>query len=177
MRMDDVELGTTDSVAHTLKVLEHIEENPDITQADLAARVGIAIGTANWYLKRLVAKGHVKVKQLQRRRLRYIITPQGIAERSRLAMSYLEVSMRVYRETRSEAQRLLAQVRSAGYEIVHLDGNGDLIDICRLTCLEQGLRVRDATDGESLPRLRVDGTALSLVWPDSQQRTLAETDS
>src|SRR3972149_8122652 len=100
MRMDDVELGTTDSVAHTLKVLEHIEENPDITQADLAARVGIAIGTANWYLKRLVAKGHVKVKQLQRRRLRYIITPQGIAERSRLAVSYLEVSMRLYRDTR-----------------------------------------------------------------------------
>ena len=105
--MENTGLGTTDSVAHTLKVLEHIGENPDITQADLAARVGIAIGTANWYLKRLTAKGFVKVKQLQRRRLRYIITPQGITERSRLALSYLEVSMRLYRETRAEAQRLL----------------------------------------------------------------------
>src|SRR3990172_7820519 len=142
--MENTGLGTTDSVAHTLKVLEHIGENPDITQADLAARVGIAIGTANWYLKRLTAKGFVKVKQLQRRRLRYIITPQGITERSRLAMSYLEVSMRLYRETRAEAQRLLAQVRAAGYLRVCLEGDGDLQDVCRLTCLEQGLDVQDA---------------------------------
>lgn len=164
--MQDVRFGTTDSVAHTLKMLEHIEEDPDITQADLAARVGIAIGTANWYLKRLTAKGFVKVKQLQRRRLRYIITPQGIAERSRLAVSYLEVSMRLYRETRAEAQRLLAQVSLSGHEGVHLDGQGDLIDVCRLTCLEQGLRVQEKNPDGRLPELRVDGTSLTLILPE-----------
>src|SRR3972149_6101734 len=129
--MGETELGTTDSVAHTLKILEHIGENPDITQTELAARIGIAIGTVNWYLKRLTAKGFVKVKQLQRRRLRYLITPHGITERSRLAMSYLEVSMRLYRETRTEAQRLLEQVRAAGCHGVRLEGDGDLQDVCR----------------------------------------------
>lgn len=162
-----MQFGTTDSMAHTLKLLEHIQDNPDITQADLAARVGIAIGTANWYLKRLTAKGFVKVKQLQRRRLRYIITPQGIAERSRLAVSYLEVSMRLYRETRAEAQRLLAHARASGYDSVHLEGQSDLIDICRLTCLEQGVTVQERNPDGHLPEFRVDGTTLSLISPEN----------
>lgn len=173
--MESTDLGTTDSVAHALKLLEHIEENPDITQADLAARVGIAIGTANWYLKRLTAKGYVKVKQLQKRRLRYIITPQGIAERTRLAVSYLEVSLRLYRETRAEAQRLLAQVRRAGYDRVCLQGNDDLADICRLTCLEQGLCLQDGPQDGRLPILIVNGTSLSLTWPQDGDKSNRES--
>jgi len=46
-----------------------------ITQADLAARLGVAVGSVNWYLKRLINKGHIKVRQMKRRRLRYLITP------------------------------------------------------------------------------------------------------
>jgi DNA-binding MarR family transcriptional regulator len=46
-------LGT----AHELRILEQLETNPDLTQASLAARLGVAVGTVNWYLKRLVAKG------------------------------------------------------------------------------------------------------------------------
>ena len=78
---------------HELRILEQIEQDPDATQADLAARLGVAIGTINWYVKRLVSKGHVKVTRLQRRRLRYLITPEGITEKSRLAVEYVQVSM------------------------------------------------------------------------------------
>jgi DNA-binding MarR family transcriptional regulator len=62
-----------------LRILEEIEHNPDITQADLAGRLGVAIGSVNWYLKRMINKGYIKVRQMQRRRLRYLITPQGLA--------------------------------------------------------------------------------------------------
>ncbi|HSF79661.1 MAG TPA: winged helix-turn-helix transcriptional regulator [Anaerolineales bacterium] len=46
--------------------------------------MGVAVGTVNWYIKRLVEKGYVKVKRAQRRKLRYIITPEGIAHRASL---------------------------------------------------------------------------------------------
>jgi len=145
-----------------LRLLEEIEQNPETTQADLAARLGVAVGTVNWYLKRLIKKGYVKVKQLQRRRLRYLITPQGIAEKAKLTAAYLEVSMRLYRETREEARRLLAEVRGAGYDRVWIEGDSDLADVCRLTCLEQGVKVER---GRSLPVLRVEGTELIPEWP------------
>ena len=167
--MEDNHSGTTDGVANTLKILEHIEEHPDTTQADLAAQVGIAIGTANWYLKRLAAKGYIKVKQLQRRRLRYMITPQGIAERTRLAISYLEVSMRLYRETREQAQLYLAQVQQAGYDAVYLQGEGDLADVCRLTCLEQKVRIQDGILSGTLPIICVSGAAVTLRLPELQE--------
>jgi len=61
-----------------LEMLTHIEANPDITQVTLAEELGVAVGTINWYLKRLISKGYVKVKRAQRKKLRYIITPEGI---------------------------------------------------------------------------------------------------
>ena len=64
-----------------LQILEYLERNPDTTQADLATRLGVAVGSVNWYLKRLINRGYVKVRQMQRRRLRYLVTPQGLAEK------------------------------------------------------------------------------------------------
>ena len=58
-------------------LLEQIENDPNITQASLATQLGVAVGTVNWHLKRMIAKGYVKVKRAERRKLRYIITPKG----------------------------------------------------------------------------------------------------
>ncbi len=126
-----------------LSLLEHIEHDPDITQATLAASLGVAVGTVNWHIKRLVAKGYVKVKRAQRRKLRYIITPEGIALRARLTVNYIETSMRLYRRTRDHVRELLVQVRQAGFESVWIEGEGDIADICRLICLEQGINIHE----------------------------------
>ena len=112
-------------VEQDLRILEHIEQDPDITQADLARRLGVAVGSVNWYLKRLVSKGYIKVRQMQRRRLRYLITPQGVAEKARLTASFMQVSMRLYRETREAAKRHLTEIRQAGYDKVRIEGDND----------------------------------------------------
>jgi DNA-binding MarR family transcriptional regulator len=131
--------------ARDLGLLEEIERDPDTTQANLAARLGVAVGTVNWHLRRMINKGYVKVKRAERRKLRYIITPAGLALRARLTVTYIEGSMRLYRETRQKARRLLAQARQRGFASVRIDGKGELAEICRLTCLEQGVPI--AADG------------------------------
>lgn len=123
-----------------MALLEHIERDPDVTQASLAAVLGVAVGTVNWHIKRLIAKGYVKVKRAQRKKLRYIITPEGLAFRARLTINYIETSMRLYRRTRQRVRELLNEVRSAGFNQVQIDGDGDIADICQLTCLEQGIQ-------------------------------------
>ena len=135
-------------------LLEQIEHDPDVTQANLAAQLGVAVGTVNWHLKRLVAKGYVKVKRAQRRKLRYIITPEGIAFRARLTMNYIDQSMRLYRRVRQRVRDLLVEVRQAGFSQVRLVGEGDIADICRLTCLEQGV---DIADRPGIPAIEVRG--------------------
>src|SRR5512142_3072660 len=93
-----------------LRILEEIERNPDITQASLAVQLGVAVGKVNWYLKRLVNKGYVKVTHLQRRKLHYFLTPSGLALKFDLTRSYMEVSLRAYRELREAARKTLGEV-------------------------------------------------------------------
>lgn len=128
-------------VEREMILLEQIESDPDVTQATLADKLGVAVGTVNWHLKRLVAKGYVKVKRAQRRKLRYIITPEGLALRARLTVNYIETSLRLYRRIRQHVLELLSEASQAGYHGIIIDGDGDIADICRLTCLEQGFKV------------------------------------
>jgi DNA-binding MarR family transcriptional regulator len=142
-----------------LSLLEQIERDPDVTQANLANQLGVAVGTVNWHLKRLIAKGYVKVKRAERRKLRYIITPQGIALRARLTVNYIDHSFRLYRRARQRVAELLAEVHAAGYNQVRILGQGDVADVCRLTCLEQGMRV---VEDNRAPTLMVDGLKVNL---------------
>ncbi len=146
-----------------LRILEHLADEPDITQPTLAAKLGLAVGTVNWYVKRLVAKGYVKVTRLQRKRLRYLLTPAGLTEKSKLTVAYVEQSMSVYRMTRKRTQDLVRRAQQAGCAAVVVDGSGDLADVVRLTCMEQGVAVVDPAHGVGAPVLRISGLRVELL--------------
>ena len=150
-----------------LQILEQIESNPDVTQADLAEKLGVAIGTVNFAVRRLIKKGYVRAKQLQRRRLKYIITPAGLALRSKLAMDSLQYSMSLYRETRRQAKALILEARRRGCEAVAIVGDGDLAEIAKLTCLELNMPVKPA--GAKAPHIVAYGTMLK--WEEAEEET------
>lgn len=152
-------MATSTDPGRELALLENIERNPDITQASLATQLGVAVGTVNWHLKRLIAKGYVKIKRAERKKLRYIITPEGIALRARLTVDYIEQQFSLYRDTRVRVKEHLEKVRLAGYDRIRLVGEGDVADICRLSCLEQGMAI--SADG-NVPMLVVEGLKVSL---------------
>ena len=153
-------MENTEDTIRELSLLEQVERDPDVNQATLATQLGVAVGTVNWHLKRLISKGYVKVQRAERKKLRYIITPEGIALRARLAVDYVEKSFFIYRRTRQRVKEHLIEIRRAGYDHVRIAGTGDVADICRLTCLEQGLTV---TDDENVPVLYVDGFKVQLL--------------
>lgn len=142
-----------------LALLETIEKDPDINQATLATQMDVAVGTVNWHLKRLIEKGYVKIKRAERKKLRYIITPEGIALRARLTVDYIEQQFLLYRRTRNKVKEYVLRVRAAGYDKISLHGEGDVADICRLTCLEQGMEISQQAD---LPVISVTGLSVRL---------------
>ena len=152
-------MDTASEEPRELTLLEKIENDPDVNQSTLATQLGVAVGTVNWHLKRLIAKGYVKVKRAERKKLRYIITPEGIALRARLAVDYVEKSFSLYRKTRQRVREYISEVQAAGYDRLRIVGKGDVADICRLTCLEHGINV--VTD-EDAPILRVEATRVTL---------------
>lgn len=135
-----------------LTILEHIEDEPDTTQANLAEKLGVAVGTINWHLKRLIEKGYVKVKRAERKKLRYIITPEGIALRAHLLVDFIQSSLELYRLVRERSLRAIGEIKKQGYHSTRIVGQGDVAEILKLTCLEQGIAL---TQNHHDPILRV----------------------
>ena len=152
-------MRASSEAVHELALLEHVELDPDVTQASLATQLGVAVGTVNWHLKRLISKGYVKIKRAERKKLRYIITPEGIAYRALLTVDYIEQQFLLYRNTRRRVREYVDQVHAAGFKRISIHGEGDVADICRLTCIEQGIEV--ASDG-NIPVLTVNGLTVRL---------------
>jgi DNA-binding MarR family transcriptional regulator len=165
-------MNTSPEPAREMVLLEQIERDPDVTQASLATHLDVAVGTVNWHLKRLIAKGYVKVKRAERRKLRYIITPEGIAFRARLTIDYIEQSLLLYRNMRLKVRDLLADVKRAGYDYVRIETDAetnspaDIADICRLTCLEQGIRI---VADSGAPLLEVRGLKVLLHFEEEDK--------
>src|SRR5881409_4317558 len=90
-----------------LKLLEAVEEDSRVTQRSLATKLGIALGLTNIYLKRLVRKGYVKCVNVQSNRLRYLLTPTGIAEKTRLTYEFMEYSLFLYGQVREQLRTRL----------------------------------------------------------------------
>jgi predicted transcriptional regulator len=140
----------TQETTRDLTLLEQIESDPDVNQSTLATQLGVAVGTVNWHLKRLIEKGYVKVLRAERKKLRYIITPEGIALRARLAINYVENSFSLYRKTRQRVKDHITNLRRSGYNSVRIIGEGDVADIARLTCMEQGIQMVNDADSPTL---------------------------
>jgi DNA-binding MarR family transcriptional regulator len=150
---------TTEESKRDLTLLNSIEQDPDISQATLAETLGVAVGTINWHLKRMVAKGYVKVKRMQRKKLRYMLTAEGIALRANLTVKYIENSFSLYNLIRQRTRTVLDDLRSFGMDTVRIEGEGEVAEVCNLTCLEQGIQVDQDL---ACAVIKIDGLKLAL---------------
>ena len=96
---------------HTLRLMGEIERDGSPSQRELSRRLNISLGLVNTFLKRLVNKGYFKVKTMPRNRVKYFLTPEGLARKSRLTVEYLHYSTRFYKEIK---QLLIEKFKEMG---------------------------------------------------------------
>src|SRR5215468_1335966 len=121
-----------------LEILTAIEEGGPLTQRALAERLGVALGLANLYLKRLARKGSIKIvefprKPAARKRLRYLLTPRGVAEKSRLTWEHMAYSLNLYRRARRTLRQSLEGLADRGAKRIALCGAGEAAEFAYLT--------------------------------------------
>jgi len=130
--------------ARDLEILTAIEEGTPLTQRALAQRLGVALGLANLYLKRLARKGYIKIvefpqKPAARKRLRYLVTPKGLAEKGRLTYEHMAYALNLYRRTRETLRESLGQLAASDMKRIALFGTEDAAELAYLTLREFGL--------------------------------------
>lgn len=121
-----------------LQLLEALEQESTVTQRTLAARLGIALGLTNLYLKRLIRKGYVKCVTISPNRLAYSLTPKGVARKARLTYEFMKYSLDFYRDARRHLRRNLME-GVAHRQRVAIYGTGDAAELVFLLVREMGL--------------------------------------
>ncbi|HEV8440993.1 MAG TPA: winged helix-turn-helix transcriptional regulator [Methylomirabilota bacterium] len=127
-----------------LEILTAIQEGKPLTQRALAERLGVALGLANLYLKRLARKGYIKIvefpkKPAARKRLRYLLTPRGMTEKTRLSYEHMAHSLNLYRRARQTLRDALSRLPESGAKRIVLCGVGEAAELAYLTLKELGL--------------------------------------
>jgi len=137
---------------HEYDLLNEIGQDPMVTQANLSQRLGIAVGSVNWYIKRLIHRGWVKVSHLDRTRLKYDLTKEGMSVFTQRALLYARDSLKVYNNLRKKAKALVAELQQKGIQQVYLEGRNEdeILDILSLTCIEANIQLSDAPCGVTI---------------------------
>ena len=124
-----------------LLLLSEITGEEPLSQRELSRRLGIAVGLVNSYLKNLVAKGYVRVKNFPKNRYAYLLTPQGLAEKSRLAYQHLSYFTSLYTVARQDYLDLFRRLEAAGVREVAFCGVDEVAEVAYLSLQETGLKL------------------------------------
>jgi DNA-binding MarR family transcriptional regulator len=140
-----------DDTARDLTILSAIADNDRLTQRHLARELGVTVSLANLYVRRLALKGFIRVINIRANRLRYLLTPKGITEKSRLTYSYMCRTFERYREARQSLQVALHSLTEDGHKRIAFYGTGEAAEVAYLCLKEVGLdlaAVFESEDGE-----------------------------
>ena len=130
---------------HTHKLLAAIEADQHQSQRSLARSLGIALGLTNLLLRRFVRKGWVRMIQIRPNRVRYLLTPTGIAEKTRMSRDSLQYSVRFYADARNRIREQFVQIgcngkpdggRASGEQRIAFLGAGEVAEI-GYVCLQE----------------------------------------
>ena len=97
---------------YTHHILSEIEAGKRISQRSLSRELGIALGLTNLLVRRLVREGWVRIIRIKPNRVRYLLTPAGIAEKARMSRAALQNSIRFYVEARDRIRERFAVLSS-----------------------------------------------------------------
>jgi DNA-binding MarR family transcriptional regulator len=134
--------------SRSLQLLSEISGEEPLSQRELSRRLGIAVGLVNSYLKNLVSKGFVRVKNFPSNRYAYLLTPQGIAEKSRLAYQHLSYFTSLYTVARQDYLDLFRRLEAAGVREVAFCGVDEVAEVAYLSLQETGLKLVSVMDDQ-----------------------------
>ena len=102
------------------KLMRLLQANPEMSQRDVARQLGISVGKVNYSLRALVGRGWVKVNNFKNSQnklaYKYLLTPRGMEEKSRLTIRFLRAKMDEYENLKMEIEQIRREADSRGAE-------------------------------------------------------------
>lgn len=123
---------------YEFKIIDEIGKDLNTTQRKISRQIGLSLGMTNIVIKRLITKGYVKVRGLNRKNVQYILTPRGFAEKVRKTHRYLLKTMDTLRTVKEKIQDAVLEYYENGERDFTILGNGELADIVEISLRDMG---------------------------------------
>lgn len=131
------------------------------SQRELSKRLNLSLGLVNTFLKRLVNKGYFKVKTMPRNRVKYLLTPEGLARKSKLTAEFLHYSINYYRDIKSLLLTKFSEMQEKEVRAVLFCGAGEVAELAYLYLQLSSIRLAGIIDekqeGRSFFGFRISG--------------------
>ncbi len=137
----------------TLKLLEEIDKDYTQSQRDLSNKLDISLGLVNSFVKRLANKGYCKITTLPKNRVKYILTPKGAMEKTRLTYQYLQYSFELYRGARRNLQKHFNGLVAQGVKRVVFYGVSEIAEIAYISLQETSIKMVAIVDEKRMGKI------------------------
>ncbi len=157
---------------HEYQVLSHLQENEITTQRKISSRTGLSLGAVNLLLKKMVRKGLIKVEKLNARTVRYILTPQGMKEKTKLTYQFVRNSYQQILSINNAVDTLISNEEANGaHEQVILYGPVDEVEQILQNAL-QNLNITPTIKRPEEYNFKPDSQQLIFTWRTEDEETL-----
>ena len=133
---------------HILRLMGEIERDGSFSQRELSRRLNLSLGLVNTFLKRLVSKGYFKVKTMPKNRVKYFLTPEGVARKTRLTVEYLQYSTRFYRDVKKVLTDKFKDMEKNRISSVLFFGAGEVAELAYLYLQMTGIQLVGIVDDD-----------------------------
>ena len=140
------------------KIIEEISRKKDITQRELSSKTQMSLGSVNIILKRLIIRGLVKTRNLNTKKVEYMLTPKGFSEKAKKTYDYMFKTVNLVKVVREQIAKIVLEEFNKGQKSFIVLGNDDLADI-----IELALKGFEYKRVESIENIKDGDNSLILV--------------
>ncbi len=155
---------------YEFKIIDEIGKDLNTTQRKISRQIGLSLGMTNLVIKKLVAKGYVKVKGLDRRRVQYILTPRGFTEKVKKTHRYLLRSIETLKKVKEKIQDTVLEYYEKGERNFTILGKGELADIVEISLRDMGKRDMRYSRARTPEEINSKGSIVLLADKSIQKR-------
>ena len=134
-------------------ILQSLENGEQPSQRQLSSQLGINVASINFALKKLTKRGFVKMLGANPRRMQYILTPKGIAEKTQLAYKFFDRNFHFYKAVRKDVEDKIGSIQFNDKKRVALYGVTDLMELAYLVIQDKELELVAIVDDEAKIRI------------------------
>ena len=129
-------------------------------QRDLSQQLKLSLGQTNMLIRRLASKGFIRISQLNKRKVQYLLTPKGISEKMRKSVKYTLNTINAIGLIKNRVAEILRQLYKEGHRQFYLYGEHDLRVLVELVFQELNLKDAVLTEAKDITTHEMDGVLL-----------------